>query len=70
MTKKELIDLLADVPDDTEILIPGHSNTTGSYWTASRVEHVEVVSLGDWMGDYQDCDKDNAQNSFAAICIG
>ena len=71
MTKKELIDLLADVPDDTVVLLPGHSDTSGTYWSASDVARIDVVAIDgrSWSGEFQDCDKDNAQNGFAAICI-
>jgi hypothetical protein len=71
MTKKELLELLDNVPDDTVILLPGHSDTSGTYWSASDVELVDVVALADWCwsGEFQDCDKDNAQNGFAAVCI-
>lgn len=55
MTKKELIELLANYPDDAIIFVPGHSDGS-DYEEASEPKKIEVFEKPgwDWAGSHSD----------------
>lgn len=52
MTKKELVSLLENFPDDTIVLMPGHSDSNG-YYDIDSVDEIAVCECHDWSGNYQ-----------------
>jgi len=73
MTKKELVELLKDVPDDAVMVMPGHSDSDGMVDIYS-VNKEEVCQYQDWSGGYHpyyDCDYYREQNykKVVVFCI-
>jgi hypothetical protein len=55
MTKKELLELLKDVPDDGLIVVNGHSDGNG-YCDCDEIEEIKIIknhsSNSFWRGKY------------------
>jgi hypothetical protein len=54
MTKKELLELLKDVPDDGLIVVNGHSDGDGydDCYEAQEIKIVRNTRIPSWQGEY------------------
>lgn len=67
MTKSDLMALLADIPDDTLLMVAGHESGLNPLEVVKPV-HVERVDTPDYFGDFMLIETGTKAVVFSAMC--